>query len=184
MDPTKEKSELEDLFASFKDYATADTGAISGAIGASDTMVYGLGGLADTITLTPSWNTGVGGNISVNNLPNVTISGAGYNFSNTAISAGAYTVGSAVGANWNNQLSGVLDLNGNNADIKINGKSLVETLLALEQRLNILTPNPKLEDEWDELRELGERYRALEKQCMEKAEMWAKLKSMPAPTIT
>jgi hypothetical protein len=93
-------------------------------------------------------------------------------------------VGSAVGANWNNTASGVMDLKGENADIKINGKSLVDTLTALEQRLNILTPNPKLEAEWDELRELGERYRELEKQCKEKAEMWAKLKSMPAPTIT
>jgi hypothetical protein len=49
---------------------------------------------------------------------------------------------------------------------------------ALEQRLNILVPNPELEAEWDELRELGERYRELERQCKEKGDMWAKLKEI------
>ena len=45
----------------------------------------------------------------------------------------------------------------------------------IEQRLNILHPNEKLEAEWDELRALGEQYRALEKQLQEKAKMWAVL---------
>jgi hypothetical protein len=53
----------------------------------------------------------------------------------------------------------------------------------VEARLNILTPNPELEKEWDELRRLGERYRKLEKKCQEKAEVWKKLKSMPKPVI-
>lgn len=116
--------------------------------------------------------------------------GTSYTFSsspNITISNGAYTT-SAFGNVWGgNPLkvdnSGLLDLTGDNADIKINGKSLMSAIEALEQRLNILTPNPKLEAEWDELRELGERYRALEKQCKEKAAMWEKLKSMPPPEI-
>jgi hypothetical protein len=33
------------------------------------------------------------------------------------------------------------------------------------------------------LRRLGERYRKLEKKCREKADMWKRLKSMPAPDI-
>jgi flagellar motility protein MotE (MotC chaperone) len=53
----------------------------------------------------------------------------------------------------------------------------------VEQRLNMLVPNPELEKEWDELRRLGERYRKLEKKCQQKAEMWNKLKSMPAVKI-
>jgi hypothetical protein len=188
MDATKEKSadsKLADLVESLKKYTTVEnTGAVTGAIGAGDTMVYGGGYSTDTVTLSPTWPTA---NVDFGNLSsNITIGGGtGYAYSNTTIgSAGVYTIGSAVGANWNNSASGVLDLNGDNADIKINGKSLVDTLTALEERLNILTPNPKLEAEWDELRELGERYRELEKQCKEKAEMWKKLKSMPAPTIT
>lgn len=79
--------------------------------------------------------------------------------------------------------SGLMELHGDNADIKINGRSLMDAIGALEQRLNILVPNPELEKEWDELRELGERYRELEKKCKEKGEMWKKLKQMPPPEI-
>ena len=180
-------SKLADLVASLKKYTTENTGAVSGAMGAvTDTMVYGGGYSTDTITLSPSWNTTTGTTTTVdlsNALPNITISNGGYNFSNTTIGSNT-GVFSVAGANWNNSASGQINLDGKNADIKINGKSLIDTLTALEERLNILTPNPKLEAEWDELRELGERYRELEKQCKEKAAMWEKLKSMPAPTIT
>ena len=77
--------------------------------------------------------------------------------------------------------SGTMDLRGENADIRVNGRSLMDAIDALEQRLNILVPNPELETEWDELRDLGERYRELEKKCKEKGEMWKKLKQMPPP---
>jgi hypothetical protein len=53
----------------------------------------------------------------------------------------------------------------------------------VEERLNILTPNPEMEKEWDDLRKLGERYRKLEKKCKEKSLMWNKLKAMPKPEI-
>jgi hypothetical protein len=74
--------------------------------------------------------------------------------------------------------SAIMELRGENADLKINGRSLMSAIDALEQRLNILVPNPELEAEWDELRELGERYRELERQCKEKGDMWAKLKEI------
>jgi flagellar motility protein MotE (MotC chaperone) len=74
-----------------------------------------------------------------------------------------------------------MTLRGKNADLDINGKSLKDWMEKVEERLNILTPNPELEKEWDELRRLGERYRKLEKKCKEKAEVWNKLKSMPKP---
>lgn len=173
MDSTKEKSELENLFASFDTYGVDNTGAVSGAVGADNTMIYSSTGLTDTITLSPSWNV-PSSNITIgSSIPNITIAN------------GAYTT-SAFGNVWNNNTltSGQLELNGDSADIKINGKSLLTVIEALEQRLNILTPNKELEADWDELRELGERYRALEKQCEEKAKMWEKLKSMPAPDIT
>jgi hypothetical protein len=73
---------------------------------------------------------------------------------------------------------GTIEIQGKDADIKINGKSMVAWMEAVEERLNILTPNPELEAEWDELQALGERYRALEKQCQEKAQMWAALKKV------
>lgn len=73
---------------------------------------------------------------------------------------------------------GSIDIQGQNADIKINGKSMKTWMEAVEERLNILTPNPELEKEWDDLRHLGERYRALEEKCKEKAQMWAALKKV------
>jgi hypothetical protein len=104
---------------------------------------------------------------------------------NSSIDWNNITIGSSNIAGTNGTMirpSGRLELQGEDADIKINGRSLMDAIDALEQRLNILVPNPELEAEWDELRELGERYRALEKQCTEKGNMWKKLKSMPPPT--
>ena len=74
--------------------------------------------------------------------------------------------------------SGTISLKGENADIDVNGKSLMKTLEALEERLNWMQPNPELEKEWDELRRLGNRYRAMEKKCREKAKMWEQLKKV------
>ena len=79
--------------------------------------------------------------------------------------------------------SGKLSLRGDTADLDINGKSLKGWMERVEERLNILTPNPELEKEWDDLRRLGERYRKLEKKCQQKAQMWEALKKMPPPKL-
>ena len=75
--------------------------------------------------------------------------------------------------------AGQIDIKGEKADIRINGKSMNKWMEQVEQRLNILTPNPELEKEWDDLRRLGERYRKLEKKCQDKAKMWEALKKLP-----
>jgi len=72
--------------------------------------------------------------------------------------------------------SGTIQLEGKNADIKVNGESLMETLRGIQDRLNMLRPNPELELEWDELRALGEQYRKLEAEFKEKSKMWNTLK--------
>jgi hypothetical protein len=77
---------------------------------------------------------------------------------------------------------GIMELHGDNADIVINGQSLTKMLAGFEERLNWLKPNPELEKEWNELKELGDRYREIEARCKEKAKIWEKLKSMPPPT--
>ena len=64
-------------------------------------------------------------------------------------------------------------------DIVIGGQSLMKTLEVINERLAILQPNTKLESEWAELKELGERYREMEKDILEKARVWGILK---APT--
>lgn len=61
-------------------------------------------------------------------------------------------------------------------DIKLKGKSLSDTLDKIEQRLAILHPNEKLEEKWEELKKLGDAYRALEKDIIEKEKIWETLK--------
>ena len=74
---------------------------------------------------------------------------------------------------------GTLELQGEGADVKINGVSLTGVLKNIEERLNILRPNKELEADWDQLRELGDQYRQLETKLKEKSKMWSTLKSIP-----
>jgi len=61
-------------------------------------------------------------------------------------------------------------------EVTIKGKNLSDILEKIEDRLAILHPNEKLEDKWDELKELGKRYRELEQELIEKERVWAILK--------
>ena len=63
-----------------------------------------------------------------------------------------------------------------NSDIIIKGVSLTDTLKDIESRLGILRPNQQIEEEWQELKELGDRYRALEQEINRKMEVWDLLK--------
>ena len=72
-----------------------------------------------------------------------------------------------------------LKVNGNadfEGEVTIKGKSLSEMFEKIEERLAILHPNPELEDKWDELKELGKRYKELEQEIIEKEKVWAILK--------
>jgi hypothetical protein len=75
-------------------------------------------------------------------------------------------------SSWNRPASGKIKLDGPDADIEINGESLIDMLKTIEQRLNILTPDPRLEADWEQLRNLGDQYRALEKSIQEKMKIW------------
>jgi len=128
-----------------------------------------LSGLSNT------WNSTVPSAVGGLTLP----AGSGLNYTSP------YTFNSAT-PNWSigeSKISSTIDLKGENADIKINDISLVDTLKTIQDRLNILRPNPELETEWDQLRELGAQYRELEKKLQEQSDMWAKLKAMPPPII-
>lgn len=72
--------------------------------------------------------------------------------------------------------AGKLNLNGDNADLVINGRSLTDTLARLEERLNILTVNEKLESEWLELKALGDQYREMEAAITAKMKTYEALK--------
>ncbi len=131
--------------------------------------------LDDLLTQTISVVDG-GTSISAGNIP-----ASGYTYASNSIDWGNISIGATSGINSSITARGVVELHGEDADIKINGRSLMDAIAALEERLNILVPNPELEKEWDELRELGKRYRELERKCKQKGEMWKKLKSMPPP---
>lgn len=129
-------------------------------------------------TITRHGNTVVGGSLGP-----ITASGSGGTYLGSNGTYGA-------SPNWTTQsntsaapmtvnASGIVELKGESADITINGMSLKTTLEALQERLNWMQPNTELEAEWDQLRELGDRYRELEQQCKEKSQMWTKLKTLP-----
>lgn len=75
-----------------------------------------------------------------------------------------------------NPNAGKLVLKGENADIDINGASLKDFMTRVEERLALLSPNPKLESEWAELKALGDQYRKLEKEIQDKMKTWDILK--------
>jgi hypothetical protein len=129
---------------------------------------------------------------SPNTIDTITLTSLPYIYSE--VSGATLTVGSNLSNNvWttstngtsaaNLHQSGMLSLQGEKADIDINGVSLMKTLTSIQERLNILTPAPELEKDWDQLRELGEQYRKLEAEFEEKSKMWKTLKAMPPPEI-
>jgi hypothetical protein len=121
-------------------------------------------------------------------VPNVTI-GSTTHTSATGIkvSSPVWTTNTTAGqysfTGQNTQPSNTVHIKGKDADLLINDKSLKTWMEKVEERLNILTPNPEMEKEWDQLRKLGARYRKLEQKCREKSDMWNKLKAMPKPEI-
>ena len=119
----------------------------------------------------------------------------GHNYPNT-ISSGGFTTAGTLGpftinntgintAPWFSQSpnSAKIKLEGEGADIEINGISLLKTMQEIQIRLNLLQPNTALETEWQELYELGRKYRELEQQIKDKQATWDRLKAMPPPEI-
>ena len=53
-------------------------------------------------------------------------------------------------------------------DIAFKGRSLDETLKRIEERLAILIPNVRLEEDWEELKDLRMQYVELERKLLEK----------------
>lgn len=64
-----------------------------------------------------------------------------------------------------------------NEDIQIKGKSLADTLAAIESRLAILHTRPDLEERWEKLRILGDQYRAMEQEVLEGEKLFEILSS-------
>ena len=86
--------------------------------------------------------------------------GGGYPSNSVLLSNGTSS------ANWASTASitakGQLHLEGENADIVMNGISLKDILNGITDRLNILQPKPELLAKYDNLREAYEHYKTLE----------------------
>jgi hypothetical protein len=61
------------------------------------------------------------------------------------------------------------------ADIKIRGTSLMDRIEQIERRLALINRNPKLEEDWPELREAAERYQQLAQEFEDKQAVWDRL---------
>lgn len=114
--------------------------------------------------------------IQITQLPN-TYSGG----SNISINAGAIAGGGG-GTTWSNTTmnypgKNTISVDGPDADIKVNGRSLMDAIDKIEQRLGLLKPNKEIEAEWEDLLELGERYRALEQRIKDKQKTFGILKT-------
>ena len=140
------------------------------------------GDSVDTITLTgssssPTYTISSTGNVS---------SGIYWGLNGGGISPGQVLTSNGTSNGWANISLADPDLQGSTLSVKgdadfegevtIKGKSLTDMLDKIEERLAILHPNPKLEDKWDELKELGKRYKELEAEIIEKEKIWAILK--------
>lgn len=137
---------------------------------------------ATTATLPISGYSGtmIGATGSTYSISNVSIAGNGNQW---LTSSGASTQWTSANPWLTSSASGSLQLNGDNADVMFNGTSLKTTLEniqstlgAVEQRLGLLRPLPELEKEWEELKRLGDEYRALEADIRDKMKVWDILK--------
>ena len=100
--------------------------------------------------------------------------------------AGQYIYSNGTTATWTDTISISQDMSSNtlqvkgnaefDGDIKLQGKSLNDTLSKIEERLAILNPNEKLEKKWGKLRELRKMYMELEADILEKEKIMEILK--------
>ncbi len=111
--------------------------------------------------------------------PTITVDPAVY----TSVTGPAWTMGTN-GLTWQTddfnitdaRPSGKLTLEGEDADIEINGRSLMQILDGIEQRLGLLKMREDLEADWEELKTFGEQYRAKLLDIENKTKMWNTLK--------
>jgi hypothetical protein len=133
----------------------------------------------DTVTLSSTLGSANSGLGSISLSSPYTVTGS--------VSSPAYSIGTGISSPWMTQgangTSGRISLTGNNADVEVNGWSLVAAVKRIEERLGLFQPNPKLEAEWEDLKALAEQYRKLEQHIKDKQATWDRLKAMPAPEI-
>jgi hypothetical protein len=113
---------------------------------------------------------------------NVTID-AGVSYASTSAGNYIWTSSGSNGTAWTNPVTitqkATLDLNGEGADVVINGESLNQTLKEIKEALRIpsrLNQDHQLEKEWEELQQAAEHYNKLLQEYREKQKVWDTLK--------
>ena len=126
----------------------------------STTTPYTYGNITLTPTTGTNWTIGVGGanGTSATDWTNATWTTAPVTVSQQA----------------------TIDLRGKDADVVINGESLKETLQAIKEALRIpgrIQQDAKLEESFEELRSIREKYEEKVKEYEEKKRVWDTLKN-------
>ena len=152
-------------------------------ISINDTTMMSSNTTIDTITLTGASSSPTYTISSVSGTANVS---SGIYWGINSGSSGQALTSNGTNTSWANlsladpDIKGsTLKVNGDadfDGEVTIKGKNLAEMFEKIEERLAILHPNPELEDKWDELKELGKRYKELEQEIIEKEKVWAILK--------
>jgi hypothetical protein len=175
MDLTKEKT-LEEMLETFNDTVTISSGGYYEEVNGWSDPSYGA--------VPPLTVSNIDGNINGTSRNTISLTGSPFTFSNTAghVWTTTGTGGHPYTINpYTMNQSGKVHISGENADLVIGEKSMRDWMERVEERLNILHPNAKLETEWEELRALGEQYRQLEQHIKDKQATWDRLKAMPPP---
>jgi hypothetical protein len=119
---------------------------------------------------------------------NITNGGSGYTTAGYTLASSAATTytlsGAGSGAYWNSPSTTINPINitatkmdcPEDYDIKLGNVSLKDTLTTINKWLPLLKPNAKLEADFEQLKQLRDQYEALEKELLDKAEMWDLLK--------
>jgi hypothetical protein len=159
MDKIQECTRLEEILAEW------DLDETTASVTAPASLSLDLSGTFSNVNLTSPY--------TVTTSPNAAVSGG-------------FTMGTTYTSPWftqSNLTAPKIKLDGEGADIVVNGHSLVDAINSIKDRLNCLQINPALEKEWDQLRALGDQYRELERQILEKQATWDRLRAMPPPDI-
>lgn len=71
------------------------------------------------------------------------------------------------------KVEGDADINGN---LVVQGTNITRLFQDIQERLGLLAPNPELEEEFEELQQIGDQYREVEARLKEKKRVWEILK--------
>jgi hypothetical protein len=90
-------------------------------------------------------------------------------FADTSVAVGTTSIQSALRVNGDANIDG---------DLTVKGRSIIQSLEKIEERLAILPPpNPDLERDWGQLSQLRQQYVELERELLEKQRVFDILKN-------